>query len=247
MSASARASRRDDKVLQKLRMVVTNARQALGLSLVLFCSLAVCCKHDRTDAAATNRQTAPQPAPAATAPSPKPTATPRGLPPHIRLAIVPGQGMGPIRLGANVGTLERLMQQPCEEKTDSVCRFITKGVEYELKDGVTQAIQLHRPGRQVTAPGQHSPETYGVLNAAIAPNVTLGMLPKWVEKALGRPKKVEAVADGGVNRTVARHFYDGLVLEYDINPKNGAEILAGIRIVKEASGAQGTSAAFRSK
>ena len=142
--------------------------------------------------------------------------------------------MGPIRLGANVGTLERLMQQPCEEKTDSICRFITKGVEYELKDGVVQAIQLHRPGRRVTAPGKHSPEVYGVLNAAIPPNVTLGMLPTWVEKALGKPKKTEAVTDGGVNKTVRRDSYDGLVLEYDINPENGAEILGGIRIVKKA-------------
>ena len=138
-------------------------------------------------------------------------------------------------MGANVATVERLMQQPCEEKTDSVCRFITRGVEYELKEGVVQAIQLHRPGRQVTAPGQHSPAVYGVLNAVIPPKVALGMLPKWVERALGKPKKVEDVADGGVNKTVRRHFYDGLVLEYDVNPKNGAEILGGIRIVKAAN------------
>jgi hypothetical protein len=215
-------------------MVRIDARQALALGLVLFCSLAVSCKHDRTDAGATSKQGAAKPAPTPAAPGPKATAAPRGLPPYVRLAIVPGQGMGPIRLGANVATVERLMQEPCEEKSDSVCRFITKGVEYELEDGVVQAIQLHRPGRRVTAPGQHSPEVYGVLNAVIPPNVALGMLPKWVQRALGTPRKVEKVADGGVNKTVERHFYDGLVLEYDINSQNGAEILGGIRIVKEA-------------
>lgn len=140
--------------------------------------------------------------------------------------------MGPIRFGANVATLERLMQQPCEEKSDSVCRYITKGVEYELKDGVTQAIQLHRPGRRVTAPGLHSPEAYGVLNAVIPPDVAMGMLPEWVQKAIGEPKKIEKVADGGVNKTVERHSYDGLVLEYDLNAENDAQILGGIRIVK---------------
>jgi hypothetical protein len=220
-------------------MVGINARRAVVLGLVLVSPLAVSCKHERTDAAASNTQASSKPAASARTASepsapPTPAPKPRGLPSFVRLGVIPGQGMGPIRLGANVATLERLMQQPCEEKTETLCRFISKGVDYELEDGVTQAIQLHRPGRQVAGPGEHTPPVYGLMNVIIPPNVAMGMLPKWVEKELGKPKKIEKVADGGVNKTVERYYYDGLVLDFDINPENGTEILGGIRIVKSA-------------
>src|SRR3954468_24171393 len=48
------------------------------------------------------------------------------LPEGPQLAIQAGQGVGPIRIGATVATIERLMEAPCEVKTESVCRYIRR-------------------------------------------------------------------------------------------------------------------------
>jgi hypothetical protein len=152
----------------------------------------------------------------------------------LRLAILAGQGVGPMRLGATVPTVERLMMGPCAERTDTVCRYVNKGLEFVLQDGVTVAIQIHRPGRRVLGPGKHAQEEYGALNAVIPPDIAVGMLPEAVQKVLGKPKKVEKVTDGGPHQTVERHTYDGLVLEYDRNTLNRNIILGGIRVVKPA-------------
>jgi hypothetical protein len=59
------------------------------------------------------------------------------------------------------------------------------------------------------------------------------MLPEAVQKELGKPNRVEKVADRGAHRTAERHFYEGLVLEYDENPTRKDQlILGGIVIVK---------------
>ena len=64
------------------------------------------------------------------------------------LAIQAGQGVGPIRIGATVATIERLMEAPCEVKTESVCRYIRRAVEFDLdKNGFTERIVVHRHDR----------------------------------------------------------------------------------------------------
>ena len=202
------------------------------VAALLLPALLGACKSERQDAAVktTSEKSLPSKlAPRPTAVPPKPQL-PRGL----RLAILAGQGVGPMRLGATVPTVERLMMSPCDERTDTVCRYLSKGIEFVLKDGVTVAIQIHRPGRQVLGPGKHAQQSYGALNAVVPPDVAVGMLPEAVQKVLGKPKRVEKVTDGGPHHTIERHIYDGLVLEYDRNALNGNIILGGIRIVKPA-------------
>ena len=61
--------------------------------------------------------------------------------------MLAGQGVGPIRIGATVATIQRHMALPCEVKDDKVCRYIARGVEFELKNGVTERVRVHRAGR----------------------------------------------------------------------------------------------------
>src|SRR5687768_3808894 len=69
------------------------------------------------------------------------------LPSGPMLAIFAGQGVGPIRVGATVATIQRHMALPCDVKTATHCRYIGRGVEFELKNGAVERIRAHRAGR----------------------------------------------------------------------------------------------------
>lgn len=209
-------------------------------TLLLVCLLGACKKEQ--SAAPAQKTTSEKPLPRSSAPATKPSSVPKLLPKGFRLAILAGQGVGPIRIGATVPTVERLMMGPCEERTETLCRYVSQGIEFELRSGETVAIQIHRPGRRVQGPGKHAAETYGLINAVIPPDVAVGMLPDAVQKVLGKPESIEKVTDAGVFETVERHSYEGLVLEYDRNALNNNVILGGIRVVKPATaGARGSA------
>jgi hypothetical protein len=142
-----------------------------------------------------------------------------------RLAILAGQGVGPIRIGATVQTIERLMKAPCEVKTPTVCRYVTRAVEFQLgEDGKTVRIHVHRMGRSAG-----DGKTYGVFNGAIPPDLQMGMTAKAVQEYLGSPESVEKGSTGADPTTIVQHHYKGMILEYDRLPA-GQAALGGVRI-----------------
>ena len=167
-----------------------------------------------------------RPAPA----SPAPTSTVQ-LPEGPILAIEAGQGVGPIRLGATVATIERLMAAPCEVKTPDVCRYIKRAVEFELKGGATDRIVVHRHDRPAGPDAKGEPQVYGFFNGGIPPGVGLGMLPSAVKELMGAPLSVENVTTQNDFDTIQRTFYPGLELDFD-RYKNGNVMLGAVIIAK---------------
>jgi hypothetical protein len=148
-----------------------------------------------------------------------------------RLAILAGKGVGPIRIGATVATIERLMERKCEALTDQSCKYVSRAVEFELNQGVVVSIRAHRPHRPAgvkSADGQE--RTYGVFNGLIPPDVQFGMTVPGVEVALGKPRRVEKVQDPIFGTRELRH-YPGMILEYDQLP-DAPLVLGGVRIIK---------------
>ena len=149
-----------------------------------------------------------------------------------RFAILPGKGIGPLRIGATVATIERHMQAKCEELSRDRCRYFTQAVEFELVDGVTRSIFIHRVDRKaggVAADG--TPRVYGVFNGVILPDLMLGMTPEAIQEHLGQPKRREK-APANPHGTEEVHHYDGLLLEYDRIPETGLLALGGVKIVR---------------
>lgn len=156
---------------------------------------------------------------------------PRSLRPVGRpYPVEPGLGLGPIMFGATVPTLERHMGMKCEELTATRCRMVTVGVEFELLQGTVSAIQIHRFDRPVEGNAQ---QLWGVFAGGIPPNIMMAMVPEAVIEGLGKPRQSVEVKEKNPNNTVRRDTYDGMVLEYDLNPENQRLMLGGIRIVKK--------------
>ena len=149
------------------------------------------------------------------------------------LAIQAGQGVGPIRIGATVATIERLMEAPCDVKTPDVCRYITRAVEFQLgKGGFTERIVVHRHDRPAGLDAHGKPQVYGFFNGGIPPGAGLGMVPKAVLEIIGKPLSSERVTEKNPNNTMDRDTYPGgMVLEYD-EYTNGRVMLGGVIITK---------------
>jgi hypothetical protein len=143
------------------------------------------------------------------------------------LAILAGQGVGPIRFGATQATVERLMERPCEVRNEKVCRYIGAAVEFFFDAaGKVDKIHVHRPGRPAQdATGKMRP--YGMFHGAIPPDLKMLMLPWAIQQYLGKPLRVEPVLDGGPSFTEQRHYYKGMIVEYD-RLDNGNLVLGGV-------------------
>jgi hypothetical protein len=145
-------------------------------------------------------------------------------------AVYPGKGIGPIRIGATRSTIERHMEAPCEQASETLCRYAVRGVEFHLKDGVVERVHLHRQERPTGEKGADGkPATYGVFNGAIPPDLRFGMVPSAVQEHLKEPKRIEKVEQQTPFNTKELHHYEGMVLEYD-QWSNGNLILGGVRI-----------------
>jgi hypothetical protein len=185
------------------------------------------------------KSTATKPSPAApsasrAAPAVASAESTRGsfqVPIGPRLAILAGTGVGPIRFGATVATIERLMEAPCELKTPDKCGYVVRAVEFELKDGVVDRIVIHRHERPAGPDAQGKPQTYGFFNGGIPPYLGFGMIPSAIQKVLGPPASVEKVTTPNDFDTVERDTYPGMVLEYD-RYTNGNVILGGVILTK---------------
>jgi len=147
------------------------------------------------------------------------------------LAILAGQGVGPIRFGAAVATIERLMEAPCDLKTEKVCRYFGRAIEFELEQGAVVRMRIHRMDRPAGADASGTPRAYGVFNGAIPPDLRFGMLPWAIKEKLGGPARVEEVAGGGPSNTRERHHYAGMILDYDLMD-NGQLVLGGVELFK---------------
>jgi hypothetical protein len=133
----------------------------------------------------------------------------------IAFPIVPGQGVGPIRFGAKKATIERLMGAPCDDSTETLCRYVARGVDFTLKDDAVTEMRISRKGREAKRDAAGDIVEYGFFNGAIPPDLYFGMLPPAVQQYLGQPQKVEKITPMGPDGFSERHVYDGITLEYD--------------------------------
>lgn len=213
-------------------------------------SAMVSCKETPTSASSSPPERAganpSSPATAGSLPTVSPTSAPRSasvpdlyrVPVGPVLAVLPGEGVGPIRFGATLKTIERLMEAPCTEKTETdstvLCRYQAHAVDYTLRDGVLTEIHVHGTEREFTpGKGLDVGNTYGVFNGGFVNGARFGMYPKFVR--LGQPLRTETVKPGRFP-TVEKHYYDGLVLEYD-KLQNGNVVLGGAVLTKSNSAA----------
>jgi hypothetical protein len=154
------------------------------------------------------------------------------------LAIEAGKGVGAIRLGATVATIERLMDKRCEVLTDEICRYVSRGVDFHLVGGVTNWIHVQRAGRPAGTDVTGETVEFGFFNGAIPPDLRLGFVPAAVKEYVGPPERIEQVPQPNPASIVARDYYPGMVLEYD-RYTNGKIILGGVRLMKDPAGRPG--------
>ena len=150
--------------------------------------------------------------------------------------ILPGQGIGPLRFGANQKTIERLMAAPCDDATETLCRYVDKAVEFKLEGGLAKEMRISRKGREAKRSADGSIVEYGFFNGAIVPDYYFGMQPGALQEALGAPQKVEKITPPGADGFAERHVYDGITLEYDAW-SNGNLVLGAIVLTKSDSAA----------
>ena len=205
-------------------------RPALLLSLgVIALSVLACSKGTSSGGTASASATATAVGAGSAPPSPIRSSWP--IPGGPRLAVLAGQGVGPIRFGATVATIERHMQAPCDLKTDQICRYYARALEFGLKDGLLTAIRINRMDRPAGNDATGKQRVYGAFHGGIPPDLRMGMLPWAIQEYLGKPKKVEKLPGNPPNNTVELHHYDGMVLEYDKLGTN-EPILGGILLAK---------------
>jgi hypothetical protein len=206
-------------------------------------------------------QDKPEPAPVAAVPRAATSVRERPLPPiastlpswpvpgGIPLPILRGQGVGPIRFGARLDTIERLMGDPCDQRlplgaaaaappasaggapaaapADLLCRYHSRAVEFELKGGVLARIHVHRPARPFDAE-----RGFGVFNGRFPEGAALGMFSFAVEETLGKPTRIEPKDGSAPYNTVELRHYPGMVLEYDRLPNKNV-VLGGVVLSKQ--------------
>lgn len=157
----------------------------------------------------------------------------------IPLPILPGEGIGPIRFGATKATVERLMGAPCDDATETSCRYIGRAVDFKLEAGAVTEIRVSRKGREAKRAADGSIIEYGFYNGAILPDLYFGMQPSALQEQLGPPQRVEKISPIGADGFSERHIYDGITLEYDLW-SNGKLVLGAAILTKSATAAAAT-------
>jgi hypothetical protein len=168
----------------------------------------------------------------------RPRATePWHIPVGPKLAIAPGKGFGPIRFGARLDTIERLIGEPCEEKREEAgkltCRYSAQAVDFVLENGAVTEMRAHRLGRPFKDSGKPD---YGIFNGSFENGLAFGMVPTAARELVGAPKSVRPITGDNPYHTVEVHEYDGYRLEFDrIGPDS--IVLGGVVI--HSAGAPG--------
>ncbi len=145
-----------------------------------------------------------------------------------RLVVQPGKGLGAILFGATRETIERQMQAPCDIQTKTRCAYIKQAVDFTLEDGVLVRAKAHLRDRPV--PGTGGKQRFGTFRGGMRPRIMLGLHRHVVLEEYGEPRRKETISlPKSETGTVARHFYDGLILEYD-RIENGNIVLAAFEV-----------------
>jgi hypothetical protein len=162
----------------------------------------------------------------------KPPPAPLGhrFPIGPRLLVVPGRGLGAIRFGATFETVERHMAAPCDLKTETRCLYVRQAVDFTMKDGVVVGMKAEMRDRPVKNGPATGDKAFGSFNGLVPPEIMMGLHRHVVIEEFGEPDKKEPVENPKGHGLVDRHFYDGLIFEYD-KIENGNVVLAGIEIV----------------
>lgn len=160
--------------------------------------------------------------------------------------ILPGQGIGPLRFGANRQTVERLMGGPCTDVSETTCRYVDKAVDLKLDGGVVTEMRISRKGREAKRAPDGSIIEYGFFNGAILPDLYFGMQPQALQEHLGAPQKVEKITPPGLDGFAERHIYDGMTLEYDAW-SNGKLVLGAVVLTKSETAAAATEKAEQAR
>jgi hypothetical protein len=189
-------------------------------ALLAVCLLGAGCRSGEVE----QNRAPPSAAPAAAQPAAPVTKQPLAplapepwhVPVGISLPIEPG-GLGPIRFGARLDTIERLMGEPCEQKRQDapnvlVCRYSAQAVEFFLTDGVVTAMHAHRMGRPFLTDAKPD---FGIFRGRFDAGVSFNMLMAPVQEMLGKPKAVHKVTTPNKYGTVETHDYPNFTLEYD--------------------------------
>lgn len=207
----------------------------MGFSVVGFSVVAIgamglsgCSKKDESKPAPA-AEPAPVPERAAAEPPARPLALGHRFPVGPRLVFVPGKGVGAIRFGATVETIERHMEGPCDQKTEERCLYVRQALEFFLKDGELVRIRAHRRDHRVDGAPEKGDQYFGSLRGVLPPKVMMGLHRHVVVEEYGKPDKKEPINPPGPDGQVERHFYDGVILEYD-KIENGNTVLGAIEI-----------------
>jgi hypothetical protein len=148
------------------------------------------------------------------------------------LAILRGQGLGPIRFGATVQTIERLMGLPCSQRTDGVCRYPGHAIEFVLDDqGATKEIRLFALGQPVGG------KPAGMFNGRFPSGLQLGMIRNAVIELEGPPVRDERIEGAGLGQIVERLHYDDMRVDLE-QQSDGDVAIASITMypAKKAAG-----------
>ena len=151
-----------------------------------------------------------------------------------RLVVLPGKGMSAIRLGATRKTVERHMGAACDSITESRCLYTRQALEFFFKDGEVERIKAHTRDRAVADPAANGDKHFGTFRGIVPPKIMMGLHRHIVLEEYGQPEKKEALNLISSVGLVERHFYDGLILEYDKIEKEHI-VLAGIEVVAPRS------------
>jgi len=197
---------------------------AVGLGLVLGA-----CQGGEDDAAESDEDARASASASARGPS---RFQSRLMPTGPSLAIEAGKGVGAIRFGATVATIERLMDRRCEVLSENMCRYYTRGVDFHLVNGVVAKVHVQRAGRPAGKDVKGKRLEFGFFNGGIRPDLALGMTPKAMQEYLGPPERVERVQEPNPQNMVARDHYPGLIIEYD-RFTNGKIIFAGAVVFRD--------------
>ena len=167
------------------------------------------------------------------APVPKAAKKVPALPQGMPLMVLPGQGAGPIRIGARLSHIERLMQARCEIRSEDLCRYWARGIDFHMIGGVLQWIHVQRRERPAGKSVAGEDLEFGFFNGVIAPDLSLGMTPQAIQEHLGKPYRADKAAEPNPQNMVWRHYYPGMILEYDRWQETGKLLLGGIVIYKD--------------
>lgn len=157
------------------------------------------------------------------------------LPTGPRLAILPGKGVGPIRIGATRATIERQMDRPCDVATETLCRYIGRAVDFHLTGGVVDKVVVHRRDRPAGKNKAGEDSVFGIFNGGFPPDFEVMMKQQVIMDHLGPSLRQEKVTGDNPNHTLERHYYDGMTVEYD-RYDNGQIVLGGV-IIEKSTGA----------